>query len=84
MRIDLYIKTLLTLIVLFLAMIALKPVFQPPAAMAAGNFGSIQFSYSSGEPAFFNTQTGDVWLHDNNGHFRQHYKVNTFGRDLDR
>ena len=84
MRIDLYTKTILTLILLVLALIALKPYIQPPAAMAAGNWGGIQFSYSSGEPAFFNTQTGDVWIHDNNGHFRQHYRANEWGKDLGR
>jgi len=84
MRIDLYTKTILTLILLFLAIIALRPYFQPPAAQAAGSWGSVQFSYSGGEPAFFDTRSGDVWLHDNNGHYRQHYRVNTFGKDLDR
>ncbi len=84
MRIDLYTKTILTLILLFLGMIALRPYFQPPAADAAGNFASIQFSYSGGEHAFFDTRSGDVWVHDNNGHFRQHYRVHTWGKDFKR
>ena len=84
MRIDLYTKTILTLILLFLALIALKPIFQPPAAQAAGNYGSIQFSYSNGEASFFDTRSGDVWIHDNNGHYRQHYRVNQWGKDLGR
>ncbi|MFZ0738879.1 MAG: hypothetical protein WAM96_17425 [Candidatus Acidiferrales bacterium] len=83
-RIDLYTKTILTLIALLLLVIALKPAFQPQATMAQGRFGSIQFSYSGGEPAFFDTSNGDVWLHDKDGHFRQHYRVDTLGKDLGR
>ena len=75
MRIDLYTKTILTLILLVLVAIALKPIFQPPAAQAAGNFGSIQFSYSNGESSFFDTRSGDVWIHDSNAHYRQHYRA---------
>ena len=34
MRLDLYTKTMLTFIALIFAVIALKPIFQPPAVMA--------------------------------------------------
>jgi len=90
MRVDLYTKTILTLIALFLGVVAVRPILQPQVAMAGGNtaqegsFGGIQFSYSAGEPAFFDPRSGEVWIHGNDGHFRQHYKVNKFGRDLDR
>ena len=84
MRIDLYTKTILTLIALLLAVIALKPTFQPQTAMAAGNFGGIQFSYSGGNHAFFNANTGDVWEYGDHGNFRHHYKVHELGRDHDR
>ena len=46
MRIDIYMKTILTLIALLLATIAFKPIFQSQALMAAGIFDQIQFSYS--------------------------------------
>ena len=82
MRIDLYTKTILTLIALLLAVVALKPLFQPQAVMAAGNFDRIQFSYSSGgDHAFFDTRSGDVWEYGDNGHFKQHYKVTELGKD---
>jgi hypothetical protein len=84
MRIDLYTKTILTLIVLLLAVIVLKPIFQPQSAMAAGNFASIQFSYSGGNHAFFDARSGDVWEYGDNGHFKQHYKVHELGKDHDR
>jgi hypothetical protein len=84
MRIDFYTKTILTLIALLLAVIALKPIFQPQAAMAQGKYGSVQFSYSGSNHAFFDTSSGDVWEYGDNGHFRQHYKVHEFGKDHDR
>jgi hypothetical protein len=84
MRIDLYTKTILTLIALLLAVIVLKPIFQPETAIAAGDFGSIQFSYNGGNHAFFDTRSGDVWEYGDNGHFRQHYKVHELGKDHDR
>jgi hypothetical protein len=81
MRIDLYTRTILTLIALLLATIAFKPVFQPQAVMAAGSFDHIQFSYSGGNHAFFDTRSGDVWEYGDKGNFRSHYKVNELGKD---
>jgi hypothetical protein len=84
MRIDLYTKTILTLIVLLLSVFALKPVFQPQTAKAAGAFAGVQFSYSGGNHAFFNVNTGDVWEYGDHGDFRNHYNVHEFGKDHDR
>ncbi len=84
MRIDLYTKTILTVIALLLAMSVLKPILQPPAALADGPYSNIQFSYSGGSHAFFDTRSGDVWEYGDNGHFKQHYKVREFGKDHDR
>ncbi len=87
-RIDRYTKTILTLIALLLAVIAFKPLIQPQVAMAQadapGKYDHVQFSYSGGEAAFFDTHSGDVWTHDDNGHFKQHYKVGEWGKDLGR
>lgn len=84
MRIDLYTKTILTLIALLLSVLALKPVFQPQSANAAGAYANVQFSYSGGNHAFFNANTGDVWEYGDHGDFRNHYKVHEFGKDHDR
>ena len=84
MRIDLYTKTILTLIALLLSVVVLKPVFQPQTAKAAGAFAGVQFSYSGGNHAFFNVNTGDVWEYGDHGDFRNHYKVREFGKDHDR
>jgi len=81
MRFPLYTKTILTLIALLLAVIALKPLFQPQAVMAQGAYGGIQFSYSGGNHAFFNANTGDVWEYGDHGNFRNHYKISEFGKD---
>src|ERR1035441_2424126 len=84
MRIDLYTKTILTLIALLLAVFTLQPIFHPQAVMAQGNFSGIQFSYSGGNHAFFNGNTGDVWEYGDHGDFRNHYKVHEFGKNHDR
>ena len=81
MRTNLYTKTILTLIALLLAVIALKPITQPQAVMAQGNFAGIQFSYSGGNHAFFNANTGDVWEYGDHGNFRTHYKVRELGKN---
>ena len=84
MRIDLYTKIILTLVAVLLAVMVLKPILQPQAAMADGPYGGVQFSYSGGNHAFFNANTGDVWEYGDNGKFKQHYKVHELGKDHDR
>ncbi len=79
MRIDIYTKTILTLIALLLATVVFK--FQPQSVMAAGKFDQIQFSYSGGNHAFFDARTGDVWEYGDKGNFRNHYRVTEFGKD---
>ena len=81
MRIDLYTKTILTIIALLLAVFALKPILQPQTALAQGGYAGIQFSYSGGNHAFFNANTGDVWEYGDHGDFRNHYRVHEFGKD---
>ncbi len=81
MRFDVYTKTILTLIALLLAVFTLKPVFQPQAVMAQGPYAGIQFSYSGGNHAFFDSNTGDVWEYGDHGDFRNHYRVSHFGKD---
>ena len=83
MRIDSYTKTILTIIALLLAVIVLKPVFQPQPAMADGKYVGVQFSYSGGNHAFFNATTGDVWEYGDHGNYKSHYKVHELGKDHD-
>ena len=49
--------------------------------MAQGAYAGIQFSYSGGNHAFFNTNTGEVWEYGDHGNFRNHYKISAFGKD---
>lgn len=44
MRIDVYTKTILTPIALFVGVFTVKPIIQPQAAFAQGGFAGIQFS----------------------------------------
>ncbi len=81
MRFDLYTKTILSIIALFLAVFLLIPIFQPKPVMAQGPYAGVQFSYSGGNHAFFNVSTGDVWEYGDHGNFRNHYKVREFGKD---
>jgi len=81
MRIDLYTKTILTIIALFLAVFTLQPILQPHAVMAQGGFAGIQFGYNGTNHAFFNTNTGNVWEYGDRGNFRNHYGVTEFGKD---
>jgi hypothetical protein len=81
MRIDRYTKMILTLIALLLATLAFKPIFQPQPLMAAGGYTGIQFSYSGGNHAFFDSRSGDVWEYGDKGNFRNHYKVTELGKD---
>ena len=84
MRVDLYTKVILTFIALLLAVFTLKPILQPQAALAEGSFAGIQFSYSGGNHAFFDSHSGDVWEYGGDGKFRQHYKIHELGKDHDR
>ena len=85
MRIDLYTKAILTIIALLLAVIALKPLFQPQPAMAQGNFSSVQFSSSPGGLKFFDTRTGEIWLYqENGGQMYQHFKITQLGKPVQR
>lgn len=81
MRSDVYLKTILTIIAVFLAVIALKPFMQPQAALAEGGFAGIQFSFSGGNHAFFDTRSGEVWEYGDHGNFRNHYKIHELGKD---
>jgi hypothetical protein len=84
MRIDRYTKTLLTLIVLLLAVIAFKPLVQPSPALAQGNLNGVQFSGIPGGGFFlFDSRTGDVWSYDiNSGQLHGHSKIAQLGKPL--
>lgn len=64
MRIDLYTKTILTLIALLLAVVALKPMIHPTAtAQAQSPSANVQFMGGSTLIAM-DKMTGKVWMYD--------------------
>jgi hypothetical protein len=64
MRIDLYTKTILTLIFVMLTLIACKSVVQPLGVAADGPFAGVQFSGQINGFWTFDTKTGDVWAYE--------------------
>lgn len=84
MRIDRYTKTLLTLIVLLLAVIALKPVVQPTPVKADSPFADITFSGGPGGFWMFSARTGDIWNYNMQGGPPMHMKLGAPGQPLQR
>jgi hypothetical protein len=84
MRIDLYTKTILTLIALTLAFIACKPLTQPAVVSAQSPLAGVQFtSFPNGGFLAFDTKSGDIWVYPTtaNGQSLAHLKL-TLGKDL--
>ena len=87
MRFDLYMKVILTMIAVFLAVSAVRPLLQPPQNVhAQGPFNNIQFSAFSGGFDAFDTTNGDVWeyLYTGPKHRVRHFKVIQLGKELQR
>jgi hypothetical protein len=83
MRIDLYTKTILTIIALLLAAIVTKPLFTPSAIVADGKFTAMQFTGSPGGFYVFDPRSGDVWSYSSTGQV-EHLKIVTLGQPLQR
>ena len=64
MKLDLWTKTTLTLIAIFLAIIALKPLVPKLANAAGGTFEHVQLFMHGPYLSFFDRQTGDIWRLD--------------------
>jgi hypothetical protein len=64
MKLDLYTKSLLTVIALLLAVIAYNVSVRPVnAAQAAGQFAGVQYASTVGTVSFFNPNNGDVFIY---------------------
>jgi sugar lactone lactonase YvrE len=65
MHIDLFTKTILTLIALLLAVVAIRPMAQPTGVAAQGSgFAGVQFSGDSTNLWAIDTKTGQFWVYD--------------------
>jgi len=83
MRIDLYTKSILTLIALLLAVIVLKPIIQPTPALAQANMSGVQFSASDSSVTFFDPKSGDAWrYHVPIQNQIEHFKLTKLGMPL--
>jgi hypothetical protein len=68
MKPDLYTKAVLSVIALLLLLLACNRYVNPESkARAAGPFAQLQFTYSQGTYAFFDTNTGEIWQYTNTG-----------------
>ncbi|HTR21587.1 MAG TPA: hypothetical protein VMH88_12095 [Gemmatimonadales bacterium] len=86
MKSDSTTKSLLALITIFLAVIALRPSLLHGTGQAqATDYAGVQFSVLPEEDAFFNffdSKTGDVWTYDRKGNLVDHHKLNGLGRPM--
>ena len=84
MRIDLYTKVVLTVIMLLLGVIAIRPLVHPDTtASAQGPFAGVQFA-SYGGYTFFDSRTGDIWLYNSPDipGAPSHLRLTKFGQPL--
>jgi hypothetical protein len=64
MKLDLYTKSLLTVIAVLLAVIAWKVSVHPEIdVQAAGQFSGVQYASTVGTVSFFNPNTGEVFIY---------------------
>jgi hypothetical protein len=84
MRIDLYTKTILTLIAALLAVVALRPLFQPAQTVQAqASLANVQFSGRVAGFWLFDPHTGDAWSYNSStGQVMQHIKIQSLGSPL--
>ena len=64
MRIDVYTKTILTLIALLLAVVAFKPILQPTPALAQASLNAFQISAGASTLWAIEKNTGKVWIYN--------------------
>jgi hypothetical protein len=67
MQIDLYVKTILTLIAVALLVIATNSVLRPTTASAQGSLSGVQFLAAGRGVWAIDTRTGDVWQYPYGG-----------------
>ena len=88
MRIDLYTKSVLTIIAVFLAVIMIERLGRPQPVSAQSTFGAVQIApYDNTDLIFFDPSTGDVWAYSKwgnppNGGI-EHYKLTQLGKPLE-
>ncbi len=79
-------KSILGLITILLAVIALRPSMLNGSPRAqATDYTGVQFSVTTNEDAFYNffdPRNGDVWTYDKKGDLVEHRRLNGLGRPM--
>lgn len=85
MKPDRTTKTILLLITILLAVIALRPSRLGAARAQDNDYTGVQFSVTTNEDAFYNffdPRNGDVWTYDKKGDLVEHRRLNGLGRPM--
>ena len=83
MKIDRMTKISLWLIVLFLSIIAFRPILTPPPVLAQTGLQGIQMTPApQGALSFFDSRTGDIWVYSTEGAPVWHMKIAKLGQPL--
>lgn len=86
MRIDRYTKTMLTLIVIFLGIIAMRPLLSPIPAVAQQKPSYSQntrfMKFDNDDFELFDPSTGDLWEYDSLGRPIAHKKIIELGKPI--
>jgi len=86
MKADRTVKSLLTLIAIFLSVIAVRPsLLHGTTQTQATDYTGVQFSVLPDDDRFFNffdTRSGDVWTYNRKGNLVDHHKLNGLGRPM--
>jgi hypothetical protein len=83
MRVDLYTKTVLTIIMLLLVVVALRPLASPTTtAQAQSQFSGLHFSGNAEGFWLFNEGTGDAWWYSTRDTPPGHVKLQKLGDPL--
>lgn len=80
MCVDLYTKTILTVIAALLGIVALRPIVQPTSVAAQGSFTGVQVMQTqSGNLLFFDSRNGDLWYYDSSYDPWTHQRITQLG-----
>jgi hypothetical protein len=83
MKTDRYIKTVLTVIAIMLALIAARPLISPDTISAQTSFAGVQFATQGATFTFFDSRTGEVWRYNTeNGAPMNRWQITKLGAPL--
>jgi hypothetical protein len=81
MRIDLFTKTVLTIIALLLAVVASRQYIDPASVSAQSSLTGVQMAVTPVGYTFFDSRTGELWEY-NGPNLRSRYRLTKLGQAL--